>query len=387
MSERRDRVAIAVMFTLAGMANGNWSGRIPWVQEALALGPGAMGLALTAPGIGSILGAPVAARLVSRWGSRAVTTGAMCALAVATALVTLSPGLPALVGLLVLLGLSSGVGDIAANANGAEIERGHGRPVLSGLHAMWSVGALLGTATAGAVAAADVPAPPHLAAVGVLTIVVAALAGRFLRAEPPAPRGAPVFAWPGRPVLLIGLIGLSSVFVEAAVANWGAILLIQEMAATPGVAALGFGVFSVALALARLSGDWLVARFDRVVLVRVSTGVGALGLAVLLLGGSVVTGFAGLVLLAAGVALASPLAFSAAGSREQAHDRGRNVAAVAVLRFAGLLAGPALVGAVAQGAGLQAGFGLTGLALAAIALLAHGLRVETGEHAGTRRGR
>ena len=58
--------------------------------------------------------------------------------------VLLAPSALALAGVLVVLGAATGVTDVAMNANGAAVEHRYGRPILSSLHALWSIGAFAG---------------------------------------------------------------------------------------------------------------------------------------------------------------------------------------------------------------------------------------------------
>ena len=52
--------------------------------------------------------------------------------------------------------------DVAMNANGAAVEHRYGRPILSSLHGLWSIGGFVAAGTTALVTALGVPAELHL---------------------------------------------------------------------------------------------------------------------------------------------------------------------------------------------------------------------------------
>ena len=119
-------------------------------------------------------------RLCTRFGAGRVTaagTGLLAALAV---LPGLAGTLPGLCGLLLVFGAATGLVNVAANSAGVAVESLQGRALLPTLHAGVSFGGLAG-AGLGALAAALGPVWPHLAAVGVIGAVTAALTRSALR--------------------------------------------------------------------------------------------------------------------------------------------------------------------------------------------------------------
>ena len=157
------------------------------------------------------------------------------------------------------------------NALGVETENRLGRSIMSSLHGMWSVGALIGSA-AGTVAAhlgADARLH-HLVAALVLT---AARAGRLSgRAGPAAAHqdeeAPPRFALPPKSALLIGAIGFCAVFAEGASLDWSAVYLRDVLHTDAGLAAASTTAFALTMAVARLVGDRVVDRFGAVRTVR-----------------------------------------------------------------------------------------------------------------------
>lgn len=368
---RTGRLAVALLFAVFGTAQGSWAARIPWVQDRLGLSAGALGLALLGPAAGAILAMPLVGHLVSRVGSRTMAIAGVIGLGVSVTLPAYSPNLGALLASLVLFGATGGALDIAVNANGVEVEQRHGAPIMSGLHGMWSVGGLVGSATAGVIAHAGIPATTHLAVVGVAVAVVGAgIAGRMRPADRPAQRG-PTFALPGRGVLLIALVGFCALFVEAAIGDWGAVFLTDARGTSEAVAATAYSAFSIAMAAGRLAGDTMVARFGAAELVRVAAGIGVGGLLIAVAVPHPAAALAGFALLGLGIATVVPLTFSAAGTHGD--QPGVSIAAVATVSYVGWLAGPSVVGGVAELTSLPVALCLAAALLAMVAGFARAL--------------
>jgi MFS family permease len=370
--DRRARFAVAVFFALHGVAAGSWAGRIPWVKEARHLSPAGLGLALMGAAIGGLVSAPLAAWLIGRFGSRAMTRIGGLAMAVSLPLVAFSPTLPTIFASLVLSGAAGGVCDVAMNANGVVVQQHYGRSIMSGLHGVWSLGGLTGSALAGLAAREGLGAPPHLLIAGV-TLAVASLAAGFWLT--PAPRSEPgkALAWPGRGLLLLGAVVFCGLFAEAAAADWSAVYLRTAADAPQDVAAWGYSAFSLAMAGGRLAGDRLVERVGSAALVRAAALTGAGGLALGLLVPVTPVVIVAFAVLGLGVATVVPLTFSAAG-RTPGYDPGTAVAAVATVGYGGWLLAPPVIGFVAQGTSLTFALALVTAMTALIAVPAGALR-------------
>ncbi len=364
---------MAVTFGLHGVASGSWAGRIPWVKEVRHLSAAGLGLALMGAAIGGLLSAPLAAVLISRFGSRGTTRIAGLAMAVSVPLVAIAPVLPVIFAALVLFGATGGVLDIAMNANGVVVQERYGRSIMSGLHGMWSIGGLVGSATAGLAAGAGLGAPAHLLIVGVVMFAVSAVSGFWLT---PAPRSAAgrVFAKPDRVLLLLGAVIFFGLFAEAAAADWSAVYLRTAAHAPQDVAAWGYAAFSLAMAGGRLAGDRLVERVGSARLVRAAALTGAVGLSVGLLVPVTAVVIVAFAVLGLGMATVVPLTFSAAGSTP-GHDPGTSVAAVATVGYGGWMLAPPVIGFVAQGTSLTVALALVAAMTALIAVPAGALRI------------
>lgn len=358
-----------VVFAANGALNGSWTPRVPALAARVAAGPGVLGLALLAMTAGMLLVAPVAGRLAERFGARAVVvTSTLVSCAILPPL-GLAGSVLALGVLLFGLGLSLGTMEVAMNVGGVAVERRAGRPLLSLLHAGYSVGGFAGSAAAGLAAGHHWPPSRHLAVVAAVAIVVLLAVCRGVPAgAAPADRPErPRVALVKRPVLwLLGGIVVFSAIAEGASADWSALLLVTRHGAGEGVAALAYTAFSLAMAVSRFGGSWAQRRFGAIRLLVTGALVAGTGLALAALVPSAGVALAGFVLAGAGLSTSFPVALSLAGSA--GHGGGeREVAFVSTIAYGGFLAGPPLVGGIAQATSLSVSFVVVGLLAALIA--------------------
>jgi MFS family permease len=277
--------ATAIVFMASGILTGTLSSRWPWLAGRLHLSSaviGALGLASTA---GALVTMPFAARFVHRYGARAATWVLTVATGIALALPPFAPGVAVLAVIFVLMGAVIGTGDNALNTAGVEAETQTGTTIMSGLHGMWSVGVLVG-ALAGALAA-KLGLDPRIqfTAMGALIAVSGVASAPWLAGEPAGPpvvgstaeADVPRFVWPRGLVLLIGLVAFAAIFVEFAASSWAALFMHWTLHSSQAVAALATAVFALAMAAARLAGDYVVPRLGAVRSVRVCGVLGTAG--------------------------------------------------------------------------------------------------------------
>lgn len=365
--------AVAGAFVVHGATAGSFAGRIPALQDQLALSAGALGVALLMVALGCVTTIQAGAVVAGRIGDRALLLGCLLGWAVLLPLVATAPSLPVLCLLLFLVGVASGNADVAMNALAVHVERRRGRSLMSRLHGLWSVGGFLGALVAAAFAHAGVAAWLQFAVVGVAG-ALASLACWPGWADPyPARVAAPGFARPGRRVVVIGAIAFAAVFTEIAGTDWSAVFLRDETGAVAGAAALGVVALAAAMAAGRFGGDAAVQRFGPARTVRTGAVVALVGVAVLLVGGRTWTGVLAFGLIGLGVSTVVPLAFAAAGRLGGDHP-GQQIAAVATLGYGAGMATPSLIGAVTELTSIRIAFALVGVLLLVVVVLAPRLR-------------
>ncbi|TDD45262.1 MFS transporter [Kribbella antibiotica] len=371
---KRSRVAIAAVFCVHGSVTGSFATRVPWIQDHAHLSPGELGLALAFPAIGAALMMPLAARISHRLGTRTALRGLLALWTLALILPSFAPNLLTLCAALLVYGGTSGMADVAMNAIGVEVEHRLKKSIMSGLHGMWSLGALIGSAIGTVAAHAELSAQVHhVIAALVLTVLGLAVCQFVLNIHPEDDEEPPArFALPPRSALLIGAVGFCAVFAEGASLDWSAVYLRDVLSSSPGVAAGATTGFALTMAVARLTGDAIVDRFGAVRTVRLSGVIAVLGGVLVVLAPNAAAAMIGFGLIGIGVAVVVPLAFVAAA--RSGSNASQAIAGVATITYASGLVAPSIIGGIAQASNLTVSFIVVTVLAAALAFFAPVLR-------------
>jgi predicted MFS family arabinose efflux permease len=362
--------ATRIQFAALGMLGGAWGVHIPSVKTQYALGEAMLSFVLLAAATGAVISLFAAGRLIGRLGARTACTLAAAVMGVMLALVLVWGSLWLLLPAMLLFGMAMSLFDVAVNTEGTALESLSGRTVMSNLHAMFSVGAMAGAALTGALLRARVDPRVQLAAIGLATAVVAAVAARrMLQAHPAPADDTPQqhFAWPRGLLLVIGLMIFAGMSAEGVMYDWCVLYLKQELHLGQDVAAMGYAAFTGAMALARFGGDALRARYSERNLLRASAGLSAVAMAVVLLSGHAAVSIVGYALVGAGLAPVVPILFNAA-TRVPGTSRAAAIAAVSSIGYLGFMIGPPLIGGLAQALSLTAAMWVVVLASALLAI-------------------
>ena len=377
---RRARIGAAACFLLTGVISASWASRVPAIKDGLALSDGQFAMALLGLEAGAVLGLQLGGLVVPRTGSRRALIGSLLAFSAALLGPAFAPSLLLLGASLFAFAALNSVVDVAMNAQGVAVQRLMGRPVLSGLHAMHSLGGVLG-AGAGALAARLGATPPqHFLSCAMAAVVVGLAAWSLLlpsrveakeeQSEEGAAKTSGLRHWFSGwsvSIALLGALAFCFTLAEGAGLNWSAVYVADALGGTEALGAIGLGVFLGAVTLGRLVGDRLVSRLGPIRVFRVEAVIAGVGFGGALLVDAPVAGLVGLALLGAGIANALPLAISAGGNTP-GQTPATAAARVSTLGYLGSFVGPVLVGGLASLSSLPVALGLPALFVLAAAL-------------------
>jgi fucose permease len=375
-TQRTAWFAIAAVFFVNGVTLASWISRIPTLTGRLELGPRQVGAALMALAAGALVAFPIAGRLIDTRSSAFSVLIFGLTMILTLPILAIAPHLLVLVPALLLFGFGNGGMDVSMNAQGIQVERFAGRSIINSLHGCFSLGAFTGAAIGAGVTQLEVPPLVHFLGVSVFGLALLWSIHRWLIPDARDPRqseAAAAFAFPPRALWLLGALALCTSVGEGAMSDWSGLYLRDVLGTSSGVAALGFAAYSVAMLVGRFTGDALVRRFGAPHLVRAGGVLAALGLGVALLlnqPGAMLLGFAAVGL---GLSIVYPLVFSAAGNQPTV-SAGRAVASVATVGYGGFLAGPPVLGWLAELTSLRATMALVVLLAVLTAALANATR-------------
>ncbi len=379
-SVARRRAAVTALFVLDGAVFGSWAARVPDVAAGVGAGHSTLGIALLCLSLGAL----VCMRFTGSWCARFGAGPVAAAGAVAVSAAVLLPGLvSSVLGLCIALfvfGAATGMVNVAANAVGVQVEAGVGRPILSGLHAGFSLGGLAGALVGGA-ASAVLGVGAHLALVAAAGLFASAwalpalIAARRTAVPEPEVRPGGTTRRPTAVLVVLGAIAGCTAFGEGALTDWGALLLREHLGAPAAVAAAGYAGFSLAMACGRLAGGRLLRAMGERRLLVGGALLAAVGAVAAVTTSSLAVALTGFVLVGLGLANVFPLAVGRAGLLGGA----RGIALATTVGYTGLLGGPPVIGLLAESAGLPVAVGsvaVLALVAAVLVLTVSGERVR-----------
>lgn len=365
------RLATRLAFWVAGFGVAAWAPLVPFARHRLQVDDGTLGLLLLCLGLGSVAAMSRTGPLCARYGSKPVILagGAGMVLLLPMLAVVSATWLMALT----LLGFGAALGslDVAMNVHAVEVERDAGRPLMSGFHALFSVGGFAGSGFVTLMLSLSI-SPWVATLIGAASMAAALMvaAPRLLvgAAAGPASTGG-FLALPRGPVVLLSALAAVTFLVEGALLDWSALLLTDTGLAAAERAGLGYAAFAVAMTVGRFGGDAVTARFGDRAVVFWGGLVVLVGFALLLLVRQVEVALTGFVLIGIGASNVVPVLFRQAGS-QQSMSAALAISAMTTIGYAGYLLGPAVLGFVSKQAGLPAAFWLLAALMCTVPLCA-----------------
>ncbi len=361
------------MFFIAGFGMAAWAPLVPFAKARAGIQAGMLGLLLLFFGIGSIVAMPAAGALVARVGCRRVITVSAVLVCLTLPILAYGSSLPLLVAALILFGAALGAIDVSMNIQAIIVERASRRPMMSGFHGLFSLGGITGAAGVTALLAAGVsPVTATLVVITAIGVALIVAAPHLL--DHGSRTGGPVFAVPRGIVLIIGCLCFILFLTEGAVLDWSAVFLTSAREMQASYAGFGYAAFALTMTVGRLSGDRIVQRFGNSNIIVFGGVVAALGFCLVTLVPSWQVALLGYALVGAGCSNIVPVLFTSVG-RQTAMPENLAVPAITTLGYAGILAGPAAIGLVAQAASLSAALFLVAIMLLGVAASGRLLRL------------
>ncbi|SQG67023.1 major facilitator superfamily protein [Stenotrophomonas maltophilia] len=327
---------------------------VPYAKAKAGLSDASLGAVLLCLGLGSLLAMPLAGALTGRLGCRRVMVITCAMMLCALPLLVLAPSPVALGAALFVFGAGVGALDCAMNMQAVAVERDAGRAMMSGFHAFYSIGGFVG---AGCMTGLLILGTPlwlaALVSVAAL-LLVAVLSAPHWRPQRILHEG-PLLALPHGVVLFIGVLAFVVFLAEGSMLDWSAVFLAEVRQVPRDQAGAGFALFTLAMTAMRLFGDGIVERLGRTRTLVFGGITAAAGFTLATLVPSFPVALAGYVLVGLGCANIVPALFSMAG-QQRVMPESIAITAVTTLGYAGILAGPAAIGALAHGTSLGFAF-------------------------------
>jgi hypothetical protein len=395
-ADKRALRAVAVQFFANGATIATIVPRLPELREQVDVSIGVLGVVLTVGSFASLIGVVFAGRMIARAGSRRVlifggvlSIGFLPVIGIATSPVVLALGLFGLLFFDVFI-------DVAMNVQGSALSARRHTPVMNRLHGLWSLGAVTGGLVTVAALRADVSVAVQFTVVAIVLISVLRLvaSGLLTTDDEPAVEVAAVALAPSSAVdeatatadtstpsrasaggvvslagFVLGVGGAAAMSIEMTNTDWAAFRLGDDLGAAPGVAGLGFVIFSGAMTVGRLSGDFVQVRVGHTALIRGASILVAIGAVLATLVASVPVSIVGFLIGGLGTAVLFPQLYDRAA--RSPGPPGSGFTAMLIGQRGSAVVTPALVGALANTDALSVGQAMAIVILpAAVAIMA-----------------
>jgi MFS family permease len=370
-SSLKSRLAISLTFFANGCLGSTWLVHIPGLKTRLGLTDGKLGVALWAVAAGLFLGMVVSGTVIARFGTRAGTLVATVCTAIALTLPVAAPSYFWLFPALLVYGVFNGLMDACMNGQAAHLQIRLGRPIMSSIHACWSIGSFFGAAVGGTLIAARVAPLIHAAVIGSLFVIATFWIRLQLLEDQEWSADTFHIALPKGPLLPLAIICFIAMMSEGAVADWSGVHLKESFGKSTAIATLGNNIFFFMMFLSRLLGEWVIQRLGATRTAVVGLVLATGGFAIASWANHFVLALLGFGLAGFGVANTVPLIFASAAAQGRGL-LGHSIAAVATVGYLGFFAGPPMIGALADIFGLPMGL----LAVGGMLAIAAGLSAK-----------
>lgn len=369
------RLAISIYFFFSGLVFSSWVSRIPHIKDEFGFNEAELGGILFMLPLGSLAALPISGWLVQKFSSRVIGLLSILLYTVLLYGIAAAEQVFQLSVTLFLFGVVGNFCNIALNAQGLSIQERIKRPILSSLHAMWSLGAFVAAAISGWSMKMGYSTDLHFLLVAVLASFVAlVLVYLFVDDVGSDGREQKIFVLPNRSLLLLGVICFCVAMTEGAMADWSSLYYRQVANEIHNVSTSGYTAFAFCMATGRFVGDFFIHRFGHARVLKFNGGLILTGIVLALtvsVPAVVILGFA---LVGFGVSSGIPIVYMLS-AKNKTMAPAAALAAVSSLGFTGFLIGPPIIGFIAQLTGLR--YALTIVAVMGLVVWVLSMRVKT----------
>ena len=363
---KKEQMAARMAFFISGFAVSTWAPMIPAVKEKLQIGADVLGLLLLSIGISAFIFMPLAGMFSRSFGCKKVLRIAIAVMAADLIVLSLLNNIWGFLVFLAVFGAAMGCIDVNMNLNAVIVENASKKRMMSGMHALWSVGCFAGAGLFSLLAKAGLGITLIAAIHSAIVMLCTAVYSRHFLNFKGAGNEKPI-AIPKGIVVFFGLLACITFLGEGAVMDWSGVLLTEVKNTELSLAGVGYAVFSVAMLVMRLLGDKIVAALGEEKTLILGSVTGALGCVSVIFLDNFYALQCGFVLMGLGLANIVPTIYSLT-KYQKVMPINAAVTAITSMGYTGVILGPAVLGFVAHGFGIEYVFYLLVLLLAAQAV-------------------
>lgn len=362
----KEQMAARMAFFISGFAVATWAPMIPAVKDKLQIGADVLGMLLLSIGISAFIFMPLAGMLSRSYGCKKVLRTAIAVMAADLIILSLLGNIWGFLVFLAVFGAAMGCIDVNMNLNAVIVENASKKRMMSGMHALWSVGCFAGAGLFSLLAKAGLGITVIAAIHSLIVMMFTVIYSRYFLNFKGAGNEKPI-AVPKGIVVFFGVLACITFLGEGAVMDWSGVLLTEVKNTELSLAGVGYAVFSVAMLCMRLLGDKIVAVLGEEKTLVFGSVIGAIGFLSVIFLENFYAIQLGFVLMGLGLANIVPTIYSLT-KYQKVMPINAAVTAITSMGYTGVILGPAVLGFVAHGFGITQVFYLLAVLLAAQAV-------------------
>lgn len=362
----KEQMAARMAFFISGFAVTTWAPMIPAVKDKLQIGADILGMLLLSIGISAFIFMPLAGMLSRSYGCKKVLRTAIAVMAADLIILSLLGNIWGFLVFLAVFGAAMGCIDVNMNLNAVIVENASKKRMMSGMHALWSVGCFAGAGLFSFLAKAGLGITVIAAIHSLIVMVFTVIYSRHFLNFKGVGNEKPI-AVPKGIVVFFGVLACITFLGEGAVMDWSGVLLTEVKNTELSLAGVGYAVFSVAMLCMRLLGDKIVAVLGEEKTLVFGSIIGAIGFLSVIFLENFYAIQLGFVLMGLGLANIVPTIYSLT-KYQKVMPINAAVTAITSMGYTGVILGPAVLGFVAHGFGITQVFYLLAVLLAAQAV-------------------
>jgi predicted MFS family arabinose efflux permease len=352
---KKNRIAVNIAFFINGFIFSNWISRQPRIMELFKASEKDISIVLLSFALGAVLAMPFTGWIIVKNGSRRMTLISIVLYCAFVPLITFFDYWANVIPLFFVMGIVTGILDVAMNAQAVIVEQQYKRPIMTSFHAYFSVGMALGSLCGSFFSSTPLSLFQHFSIVAFVSLIAIIWLSQNLVHDKPTPDAipeGPLFRLPNAALLSVGIIAFCCMMGEGAMADWSVIYMEKIANSSKSLAPIALFSFATAMTLGRIIGDGVRARVGDGKIILGGGILASIGLVSILLFAFPFIVITGCFLVGLGLSAIVPVTYSIAGNAKGLAS-GVGIAMVTTVGYTGFLIGPPIIGFIAESYSLR----------------------------------
>jgi len=349
MKNLSDILACRILFFIMAFSIGLWTIRIPTIKDQIQTDYLGIGYIMATFAIGSIIAMLCANYFIIKNSTKHILIFASLTQWLLWLPIPFIKDIEIFMFLAFIFGICFGLFEISINLQATKIEAREKKSMMSGFHAFWSLGVLIGSFLTSIFLQLAISLLANILIFVIFMLPISLYFTFKLKEDEKiysTDKKNIFFIWPIL-IFLLAIIAMANVLTEGSVDSWGALYMrdfIKVNGFQVGIATISFNIFMV---IGRLYGDWFRDKIGVYKLLLVSILLSILSLIILINFNTILSSILGFTILGIGTSSIIPMAYSLA-SKIKGIDSGVGITIISVAVYGTFIGAPASLGIIAN---------------------------------------